>query len=308
MKTLLILAAALAAFAAGWLGRGLVPDRAEPVGRAPALASVVPVGVYARSGAAPEPAPHATADPSPREPFAPFGEAPPAAGGRPDSVGVLLARHFDKTAPRPTVSDYYLYLPPGIEEERRSWPVILYLHGRSLRGSDLTMLRRYGLPRYLADGRALPFIVVAPQLPDGQSWTDVERLAEILEKVLDRYPADRDRVYVTGYSMGGGGAWRMALAYPQLFAAAAPMAANWPEPSSEWTRALAHLPMRVFHGTADEAVPFAPARTMVDALRGAGLDVELQAVQGAGHGDLTTIYGQPGLYDWFLAHRRSAQD
>jgi len=292
-KRMLILTAALAAFAAGWLGRGLVRDRAELDGRAPALASVVPVGVYARSGVEAGPAPV----PAARDPFA-----------RHDSVGVLLARHFNKPARVQAVDDYLLYLPPGVERGDRRWPVILYLHGRSLRGDDLSMLRRYGLPRYLADGREMPFIVVAPQLPGGQSWTDVDRLAELLEDVLGHYPADRDRVYVTGYSMGGGGTWRMALAYPQLFAAAAPMAANTPEPSSEWTRALAHLPMRVFHGTADEAVPFAPARTMVEALRGAGLDVELQAFQGAGHGDLTTIYGQPGLYDWFLAHRRSAQD
>lgn len=221
-----------------------------------------------------------------------------------DTVGVLLERSHGRPARTLTVDDYLLYLPPGIEDRGRQWPVVLYLHGRSLRGDDLSLLTRYGLPRYLAEGRALPFIVVAPQLPDGQSWTDVDRLAEILEEVLGRYATDRDRVYLTGYSMGGGGVWRMALAHATLFAAAAPVAALTPEPSAAWARAVADLPMRVIHGTADEAAPFGGAEAMVSALRAAGADVELQRFEGAGHGDLTHVYGDADLYDWFLAHRR----
>ena len=226
----------------------------------------------------------------------------------PDSVGRLLERRFDWRSSPATVNDYLLYLPSEIDsDDDKRWPVILYLHGRSLRGHDLSMLRRYGLPRYLAEGRDLPFIVVAPQLPDGQSWTDVDRLAALLEEVLTQYSADRDRVYLTGYSMGGGGVWRMAQAYPDMFAAAAPLAALTPAPSDAWVRALTRLPLRVYHGTADEAAPFSGAEAMVTALRQGGVDAELRPYEGADHGDLTRIYADPTLYEWFLAHRRDSR-
>jgi predicted peptidase len=221
-----------------------------------------------------------------------------------DSVGRLLERRFDRSTSPSTVNDYLLYLPPGLRVDDKRWPVILYLHGRSLRGHDLSMLERYGLPRYLAEGRELPFIVVAPQLPDGQSWTDVDRLAALIEDILTRYPADRSRVYLTGYSMGGGGVWRMAQAYADMFAAAAPLAALTPAHSGAWTRALTGLPLRVYHGTADEAAPFAGAAAMVGALQRDGVNAEIVSYEGADHGDLTRIYADPSLYDWFLAHRR----
>jgi predicted peptidase len=229
--------------------------------------------------------------------------------GLSDTLGVMLVRRFEKPATSSAVvDDYLLYLPQGLERSDRRWPVILYLHGRSLRGDDLSRLFRYGLPRYLVEGRmTLPFIVVAPQLPDGQSWTDVDRLAEILEDVLARYPADRDRVYLTGYSMGGGGVWRMLLEHARLFAAAAPMAALTPAPSEAWTRAVVRLPMRVFHGTADEAAPFPATETMVDHLDRAGAPIELVRYPGARHGDLTRVYAEAALYDWFLAHRRGGR-
>jgi predicted peptidase len=292
MRILTIFSAAVVAFTAGWFARALVPEPADSVTRTPAFASVVPVRVIPRAEATRAPTQTVRS-------LAPVTEA----GQEPDSVGVLLQRRFAKPAQGRAVDDYYLYLPPGFERGDREWPVILYLHGRSLRGNDLTMLRRYGLPRYLGDGRALPFIVVAPQLPEG-SWTDVDRLAELLEDVLDRYPVDRDRVYLTGYSMGGGGTWRMLLDHGDLFAAAAPMAATTPAFSAAYEDAVDDLPVRVFHGTADEVASFADAQAMVAALRRTGADVELVPVAGADHGDLTTIYGQPGLYDWFLAHER----
>ena len=96
----------------------------------------------------------------------------------------------------------------------------------------------------------------------------------------------------------------LLLAALECFAAAAPMAAHTPSPTRAWKRALEDLPMRVFHGTADESAPFSLARAMVDALKAEGFDVQLDAIQGANHGALTRLYGQPDLYDWFLTHRR----
>jgi pimeloyl-ACP methyl ester carboxylesterase len=219
-----------------------------------------------------------------------------------DTTGVLLPRDFpadDATL----VSRYYLYLPPGVESGRE-WPLILYLHGRSLRGDNLSILTRYGLPARLQNDPGFPFVVVAPQLPGGQSWTDTDRLARLVEEIADRYPIDRSRIYLIGYSMGAGGVWRTAIDHAELFAAAAPAAAWTPDPSDDVARAVRELPIRIDHGTADEVAPFARAEAMAEALERAGVDVTFEVYPGANHGELTRIYKGDDLFAWLLSHRR----
>lgn len=223
-----------------------------------------------------------------------------AAGVPSDTTGVLLPRAGDGDA----AGRYLLYLPQGIEGARR-WPLILYLHGRSLSGDNLSLLPRYGLPARLEDEDDFPFVVVAPQVPAGETWTDTDRLAALVREVRARYPVDRTRVYVIGYSMGAGGVWRAAIAHPELFAAAAPAAAWTPDPSESAARALVDMPIRIYHGTADEVAPFDRAQAMARALEEAGVDVTLSAYPGADHGDLTDIYKEDELYAWLLAHRRT---
>ncbi|MDX1660312.1 MAG: dienelactone hydrolase family protein [Gemmatimonadota bacterium] len=223
-------------------------------------------------------------------------------GSLPDSIGVLLERTLPGA--EESIEEYLLWLPPGLERADREWPLLLYLHGRSLRGEDTARLLRYGLPRYLGEGRSIPFIVVAPQLRPPGGWTDVDRLAALLDEIEARYPVDEDRIYVTGYSMGGGGTWRMAFAHADRLAAAAPFAATTPRPTPERVRAVSGLPLLVYHGTADEVAPVGRVLDMVEALREAGADVELELVEGADHGDLTTVFGEPALYAWLLGHRR----
>ena len=227
-----------------------------------------------------------------------------AAGVPTDTTGTLLPRDFPDEDPA-LAWRYYLYLPPGIDAAE-DWPLILYLHGRSLRGSNLSILTRYGLPARLQSDSHFPFIVVAPQLPGGQSWTDTDRLARLVEEIAARYPVDRSRVYVIGYSLGAGGVWRTAIDHAGLFAAAAPTAAWTPDPSEAVARALRDLPIRIDHGTADEAAPFARAEVMAEALERAGVEVTFEVYPGADHGALTRIYREDDLYAWLLSHRRAA--
>ena len=124
----------------------------------------------------------------------------------------------------------------------------------------------------------------------GESWTDTGRLARLVEEIASRYPVDRSRIYLVGYSMGAGGVWRVAVNYPSLFAAAAPTAAWTPEPSPAISGALRDVPIRIDHGTADEVAPYARAELMAEALAEAGVAVTLETYEGADHGELTRIY------------------
>lgn len=195
--------------------------------------------------------------------------------------------------------DYLVYLPDGYYRAPKRWPLILYLHGAGHVGQDVGRVRAGGLPRYIETGGRLPLIIVAPQSP--QPGWDAEALIALLDEVTGRYRVEPDRVYLTGASMGGYGAWALAAAHPERFAAIAPIAGG-----GDPTRAvrLRGIPTWVFHGAEDAVVPLEESRKMVAALERAGGDVRLTIYPGVGHNAATPTYAAPRLYEWFLAHSR----
>ena len=195
--------------------------------------------------------------------------------------------------------DYLLYLPDGYYRSFTRWPLILYLHGSGSAGRDVSRVKRDGMARRLEEKEGIPFIVVAPQSP--QIGWNVEALDPLLHEVLGRYRVDTDRVYLTGSSMGGYGAWAMAAAHPEWFAAIAPICGGG-DPA--WAPRLRSVPTWAFHGADDRAVPTEESRTMVTALQRSGGDARLTVYAEIGHDAWTRTYADRRLYDWLLVHRR----
>lgn len=195
-----------------------------------------------------------------------------------------------------------LYLPPGYADGRL-WPAVLYLHGGSHRGRDLEKLESYGPPRLLANGWTPPFVVIAPQLPEGEIWSDAASLIALLDELSRRYPIDPDRLYVTGMSMGGRGAWYLAYRYPERFAAIAPVAAF--QPITHWAASgrLRSVPVRAYHGDADDAASFGDAAALHEAMQAGGGKSELVVLAGRNH-FISDVFEDPELYRWLLQHRR----
>ena len=101
----------------------------------------------------------------------------------------------------------YLLHAPDVAENA---PLVLFLHGSGERGSDLERVATVGLP-YLLERLPEPAFVVAPQCPENGRWTDrLEELEALLDDLLARYPVDSSRIYLTGLSLGGQGAWYLA--------------------------------------------------------------------------------------------------
>src|SRR5947209_16858401 len=98
---------------------------------------------------------------------------------------------------------YLLFVPEDYEKSTNRWPLILYLHGGSLRGEDISKMKRLGLTEKVEVDPHFPFIVVSPQCHQGEIWTDVDALAAVLDDVVATHRIDPDRVYVSGHSMGG---------------------------------------------------------------------------------------------------------
>jgi pimeloyl-ACP methyl ester carboxylesterase len=199
-------------------------------------------------------------------------------------------------------SDYYVHLPAGYEREQgKKWPMILFLHGGGERGYDLELVKKQGLPSDLERNPEFPFIVIAPQCSPNEWWSPPE-LDALLDSVLAKYRIDPERVYLTGLSMGGYGAWSWAIAQPERFSAVVPICGGGDPADAERIR---NLPVWAFHGGKDDTVPPRRSEEMVEALRKLDGNVKYTVFPEAGHDSWTQAYAMPELYDWMLQQKKS---
>ncbi len=206
----------------------------------------------------------------------------------------------------PSSLNYLLFMPRDTTARiEGKFPLILSLHGIGERGSDLQRVKRDGLPRMLDGNNSFPFIVISPQCPATTEWyyhrTDT-LLRKLLDEALVRYPIDRRRIYVTGFSMGGIGAWDLGIRYPNRFAAIAPIASRGED---SWNVcSMAEVPVWAFHGANDTTVPLSAAQTLVQRFINCGGEVMLTIYPNVGHDAWTRAYGNPQLYQWLLSKIR----
>lgn len=199
----------------------------------------------------------------------------------------------------PVEMNYLLYLPKDYDQ-RESWPLLVFLHGGGERGDDLELVKTHGPPKLIAAGKEFPFIVVSPQCPKDKTWEPLELIA-LLDDLTKRFKVDPDRICVTGLSMGGFGAWRLAAHAPDRLAAIAPICGGG---ETYWTRHMAHLPVWAFHGAKDSGVPVERSQAMIDGLKKEGGEPKLTIYPNAEHDSWTETYNNPALYEWLLTQKR----
>jgi predicted peptidase len=201
---------------------------------------------------------------------------------------------------------YLVYLPAAYDPQRSDrWPLVLFLHGSSMRGNDLNLVKRQGLAWLVDQGQAFPFILVSPQCPSAQWWTWPQlctALSRLLDEVESTYAVDPERISVTGLSMGGFGTWSLAIAYPRRFAAIVPI--SGPADDRDRICAIRHLPVWAFHNEQDSIVPLQGMVETVNALQACGGNITLTIYPGVGHNAADSAYADPELYRWLLSQRR----
>ena len=123
-------------------------------------------------------------------------------------------------------------------------------------------------------------IIVAPDSVRG-NWSTSENekaVNALLDMVLAHYSIDKNKIAVTGYSMGGAGSWHFAEKFPDRFSAAIPVAGRPPESAAGW-----RLPVLAVHSRDDQVVPFDPTQTRIAELQKAGVNAKLIALSGITH-------------------------
>ena len=201
------------------------------------------------------------------------------------------------------------YLPPGYAADRK-WPLVVNLHGYNPSNPAYVnwwssaerhnrMAERHGVIELEPHGRGNTGY-------SGIGLADVLRSVEMARKT---FSVDPQRIYVMGYSMGGGGTWHVGTRCPDLFAAIAPIYGGWDYHTwmeadkfaklTPWQRftheaggsfalaeSLLTTPVFINHGDRDELVKVDHSRYVVRMLQRWGYDVRYWEHPGKGHGGL----------------------
>ena len=194
---------------------------------------------------------------------------------------------------------YLLFVPIDYDKSTETWPLILYLHGGSVRGDDIHVMKRWGLAEKIEKEPNFPFIVVSPQCHKGEIWTDVDALGAVLDEVCRTHRVDPDRIYITGHSMGGRGALYVAYRMPERFAAVLSLAPVFP--ITDWANKLAQIPLWVFHGPKDQYTPLKEVEELVHATTAVGGRAQLTILPERDH-YILDVYERADVFEW-LGHQ-----
>jgi predicted peptidase len=199
-----------------------------------------------------------------------------------------------------TQVQYLVYLPKDYSRRKRS-PLLLFLHGAGERGNDVELVKQYGLAALIDKGKHLPLIVVSPQCRLNTGWESVQLLA-LLDHIEQKFSVDHDRIYLSGFSMGGFGTWNLAAAAPERFAAAVPICGGGNVNQADQ---LVKLPIWAFHGRHDSVIPLNATTEMVEAIRAKGGNPRLTIYDDQNHGIGELAFSSEELFKWILQQRRS---
>lgn len=179
-------------------------------------------------------------------------------------------------------------------------PVVIFLHGASLCGTDLNRVRRYGTIHAIESGRDMDAYVIAPQNPGG-SWNP-QKVMALVDWLGQQHDIDRNRIYVLGMSLGGFGAIDMAATYPDKIAAAIGMCGGATVSNLE---GLDEIPLWIIHGTADRAVAVSQSDKVVNAIKRVDPFTQrliYDRVPGMNHSQPARMFYKPETYKWLFSH------
>lgn len=218
---------------------------------------------------------------------------------------------------------YRLLKPDGyVKEGQDRYPLVIFLHGTVGRGADNVKQLRSGVEEFVKDAtrKQHPCFLAVPQCPSDKMWFNVgpndakgnlplpqhptepaATVLDLIESLCSEHRIDRERIYVTGLSMGGYGTWDLISRRPELFAAAIPICGGGDPAQAE---KLAKLPIWAFHGDADPLVPVARLRDMIAAIKKAGGEPKYTEYKGVGHDAWTPTYRDNAVLDWLFEQKK----
>lgn len=229
--------------------------------------------------------------------------------------------------------NYRILFPENMEPGRK-YPLFIFLHGMGKTGNDNTKQLELG-GKYFLDKTVrekYPCIVLYPQVTSDRtyikvpkkkasfwpSFTEQNILEEKLEVELSEYGrlikelictyvesgiVDHKRIYISGSSMGAFSTYKLIAEYPQLFAAAAPIAgATTLEDLNRWA---GKVPVKIYHGDKDNVVPVEASRLVVKILEDRKIsNFKYVEFKNTGHGAANEAFDDPDFLEWFFSQHK----
>ena len=197
--------------------------------------------------------------------------------------------------------EYGLYVPQSYDPSS-SFPLIICLHGAGFSGDSY--LERW-VPR-LKQG----YILACPTISMGAWWTRIgeDLVLATLQAVRSKYHIDPDRVFLTGMSNGGIGAWIIGMHQAPLFAGVAPMASGIDKVLYPFIDNLKQTAVYVIHGVQDQVMPVWLSRELVKEMKRRNIKfVYREHSRSHPHagGHFFPREALPALVEWFDQQRRN---
>lgn len=214
-----------------------------------------------------------------------------------------------------TDQPYSLYLPPHFDTAKK-YPLVISLHGG---GSNhrLNLRRVFGqgnrpgeadseASRYFPPLPQLNYIVASPLARGTMGYQGIAEkdVYDVLADVKSRFPIDENRIYLTGLSMGGGGALWLGLTRPDIWAAISAVCPAPPAGTEDLAPNALNLPVHLFHGEQDPIVPVDVSRHWHRNLLDLGTKVEYVEYPGVRHNAWDKAYRKAAIFDWFTQFER----
>jgi predicted peptidase len=222
---------------------------------------------------------------------------------------------------------YQVYVPLDFSAAK-TWPIIVDLHGGGFDGSDGLRQTLHGVAEQIRRKRSrFPVVAIFPQVAAGRRWEQPamqELVMAEIDRTISEFHGDPKRVYLLGFSQGAMGACRIAYRWPDRFAALVSVAARIEsrdtadgaadrqanpfvaarDPFSAFAQRLQSLPIRLFHGAADETFGVDQSRRLATALKAVGANVSYTEYVGASHVEAhDRAYAELDV-DWLLEQHR----
>jgi len=212
-----------------------------------------------------------------------------------------IVSHFQSSCMPDIKLGFVLTAPDDLDVSKENLPLIVFLHGAGERGTDPELVCIHGIPKLFSANclhKSQRVVTLSPQCPDGLGWNNVVlAVKELIDSVMADYKIDHNKVSITGLSMGGFGTWEMILTYPHFFSCAARVCGG----GMSWRcDNIAHLPIKAFHGSADDVVPPVCSEMMVDAVNSCGGNATLTLFEGVKHNSWVKAYEETELVTWLV--------